>query len=118
MDDLGFGAELIGRRHIAMPSSDRRIHNAFVLPNSLRLKTWEGRMFNIVKRRDFMLAGDLPTKEEEAEKLRDRYGAEYVVVEAVSGRRLTGNTFTGGQATSASSAGAYFGMDYFTRHGA
>jgi hypothetical protein len=50
-------------------------------------------MFNIVKRRDFMLAGDLPTKEE-AEKLRDRYGAEYVVVETVSGRRLTGNTFT------------------------
>ena len=74
-------------------------------------------MFNIVKRRDFMLAGDLPTKEE-AEKVRDRYGSEYVVVETVSGHRFTGNTFTGGQATSASSAGAYFGMDYFTRHGA
>ncbi len=41
-------------------------------------------MFNIVKRRDFMLAGDLPTKEE-AEKVRDRYGSEYVVVETVSG---------------------------------
>jgi hypothetical protein len=37
-------------------------------------------MFNIVRRRDFMLASDLPTKED-AEKLRENYGADYVVVE-------------------------------------
>jgi len=74
-------------------------------------------MFNIVKRRDFMLAGDLPTKEE-AEKVRDRYGSEYVVVETVSGHRFTGNTFIVLDTPEACVAAAYFGMDYFTRHGA
>jgi hypothetical protein len=37
-------------------------------------------MFNIVKRRDFMLADDLPTLSE-ADQLRlEKYGREYVVV--------------------------------------
>ena len=42
-------------------------------------------MFNIVKRRDFMLADDLPTRQE-AEKVRDQYGREYVVVSRHAGR--------------------------------
>ena len=36
-------------------------------------------MFNIVKRRDFMLVKDF--SKEEAEKARDDYGKEYVVVQ-------------------------------------
>ena len=37
-------------------------------------------MFNVVKRRDFMLADDLPTLSE-ADQLRlEKYGREYVVV--------------------------------------
>jgi hypothetical protein len=36
-------------------------------------------MFNIVKRRDFMLGHDLPTRQE-VEKMREQYGREYVVV--------------------------------------
>jgi hypothetical protein len=37
-------------------------------------------MFNIVKRRDFMLGQDLPTKQD-AEKALDNYGKEYVVIQ-------------------------------------
>jgi hypothetical protein len=37
-------------------------------------------MFNIVKRRDFMLGNHVLTRQE-AEKLRDDYGKEYVVVQ-------------------------------------
>jgi len=55
-------------------------------------------MFNIVKHRDFMLARDLSTKEE-AEKLREGYGTEYVVVE-----------------TAEPTPTPYFGLDYFMRH--
>jgi hypothetical protein len=40
-------------------------------------------MFNIVKRKDFMLGHHVPTKQE-AEKLRDDYGGEYVVVQIES----------------------------------
>ena len=36
-------------------------------------------MFNVVKRRDFMLGQDLPTKQD-AEKALDNYGKEYVVI--------------------------------------
>ena len=37
-------------------------------------------MFNIVKRRDFMLAGDLPTLEQAEQMLLDKYGRDYIVV--------------------------------------
>jgi hypothetical protein len=45
-------------------------------------ETREVHIFNIVKRRDFMLGHDVPTKQE-AEKLRDQYGGEYVVVQSL-----------------------------------
>jgi|SRR5882724_3784905 len=71
---------LIGRRHIAMPSSDRGIHNAFVLPNSLRLKPG-GRMFNIVRRRDFLLGTNLPTRSEAQQICDEKYGSDHIVIE-------------------------------------
>ena len=37
-------------------------------------------MFNIVKRRDFMLADDLPTLEQAEQMLFDKYGRDYIVV--------------------------------------
>jgi hypothetical protein len=37
-------------------------------------------MFNLVKRRDLMLGHDVPTQQE-AEKLRDQYGKDYMVVQ-------------------------------------
>jgi hypothetical protein len=37
-------------------------------------------MFNIVKRRDFMLADDLPTWRETEELRQQKYGHEYIVV--------------------------------------
>jgi hypothetical protein len=44
-------------------------------------------MFNIVKRRDFMLADDLPTLSE-AERLRlEKYGREYIVVSRAASER-------------------------------
>jgi hypothetical protein len=43
-------------------------------------------MFNIVKRRDFMLGQDVPTKQE-AEKAHDNYGGEYVVVQTTEPER-------------------------------
>ena len=36
-------------------------------------------MFNIVKRRDFMLGQDVATAQE-AQQLRDQYGRDYIVV--------------------------------------
>lgn len=39
-------------------------------------------MFNVVKRRDFMLADDVATKEE-AEKVARDYGADYVAVQTI-----------------------------------
>ena len=40
------------------------------------------RMFNIVKRRDFVLADDLPSIQE-AEQLLEKYGLDYIVVSRV-----------------------------------
>ena len=37
-------------------------------------------MFNIVKRRDFMLAQDVATEQEAEQRLRDQYGRDYIVV--------------------------------------
>jgi hypothetical protein len=37
-------------------------------------------MFNIVKRRDFMLAQDVATEQEAKQRLRDQYGRDYIVV--------------------------------------
>ena len=37
-------------------------------------------MFNIVKRRDFMLAHDVATEQEAEQRLRDQYGRDYIVV--------------------------------------
>jgi hypothetical protein len=38
-------------------------------------------MFNIVRRRDFMLAQDLPTKEDAEKLLAEKYGRDHIVVE-------------------------------------
>jgi hypothetical protein len=38
-------------------------------------------MFNIVKRRDFMLADDLPTREETQRLCDEKYGLDHFVVE-------------------------------------
>ncbi len=37
-------------------------------------------MLNIVKRRDFVLADDLPTLEQAEQMLLDKYGRDYIVV--------------------------------------
>jgi hypothetical protein len=39
-------------------------------------------MFNIVKRRDFMLGQDLPTRQEAEKLLAEKYGRDHIVVEA------------------------------------
>jgi len=38
-------------------------------------------MFNIVKRRDFMLADDLPTREETQRLCDEKYGLDHFVIE-------------------------------------
>jgi hypothetical protein len=37
-------------------------------------------MFNIVKRRDFMLGQDVATAQEAEQRLRDQYDCDYIVV--------------------------------------
>ena len=39
-------------------------------------------MFNIVRRRDFMLGRDLPTRQEAEKLLTEKYGKDHIVVEA------------------------------------
>jgi hypothetical protein len=38
-------------------------------------------MFNIVRRRDFMLGHDLPTREEAQKLCDEKYGGDHVVIE-------------------------------------
>jgi hypothetical protein len=61
---------------------DQRALSATVLRAVCLPETREVHIFNIVKRRDFMLGHNVPTKQE-AEKLRDQYGGEYVVVQSL-----------------------------------
>jgi hypothetical protein len=63
-------------------AADQRALSATVLRAVCLPETREVHMFNIVRRRDFMLGQDVPTKQE-AEKVRDEYGGEYVVVQAL-----------------------------------
>jgi hypothetical protein len=39
-------------------------------------------MFNIVRRRDFMLGQDLPTRQEAEKLLIEKYGKDHIVVQA------------------------------------
>jgi hypothetical protein len=64
-------------------SPGRGIHNAIFLVNNPSLTAGVGRerMFNIVKRRDFMLADDLPTREETQRLCDEKYGLDHFVIE-------------------------------------
>ena len=44
-------------------------------------------MFNIVKRRDFMLAEDLPTQQEAEQLCLEKYDRDYVVVRRTDAER-------------------------------
>jgi hypothetical protein len=63
---------------------EKRALSVTVLRAVCSPETREEQMFNIVKRRDFMLGRNVPTKEE-ADKFCRGYGKEYVVVETDCG---------------------------------